>query len=247
MPAAVWKNRRRDRPWRLARRSLISISRASTSFCCAVCGTGRYSSLDTICVGTGEGKDAVSAGSNPLINPSSRNFIAPSRWRLLPPSLSTMAAFGQTLLVAHGTEGQSAPQSNLRGHSQDPSLNNRIGWWSAPSCRRGSASTCYLAVMSKTWMTWPSGDRSNPWCAIRATETAGGWPIRHRGHRGPQRAQRRFQRAPRKALCLPSLRALWTSAISVWAEQLSSVGFLTEPKSAPGQPGHLVKTSVQTY
>src|SRR5262249_22190515 len=39
------------------------------------------SSLDTICVGTGEGKDAVSAGSNPLIISSLRNFMSPSRGR----------------------------------------------------------------------------------------------------------------------------------------------------------------------
>jgi hypothetical protein len=75
------------------------MSRASTSFCCAVCGTGKYSSLDTICVGTGEGNDADSAGSNPLINPSSMNFIAASHWGLLPSSLRTMAAFRE----GHGT------------------------------------------------------------------------------------------------------------------------------------------------
>ena len=75
MPEAVWKKRRRDMPWRAASRSLMSISRASTSRCFAVCGTGRNSSLDTICVGTGEGNDEVSAGSRPLIISSLRNFI----------------------------------------------------------------------------------------------------------------------------------------------------------------------------
>src|ERR1700722_8809561 len=76
MPAAVWKKRRRASLWRLASRSLISVRRASTSRCCAVCGTGKYSSLDTICVGTGEGNDDVSAGSKPLIISSVRYFMA---------------------------------------------------------------------------------------------------------------------------------------------------------------------------
>ncbi len=79
MPAAVWKKRRRDNPCRRASRSLMAISRASTSRCRADCGTGRYSSLDTICVGTGEGNDEVSAGNRPLIISSLRNFMVSSR------------------------------------------------------------------------------------------------------------------------------------------------------------------------
>jgi hypothetical protein len=75
MPAAVWKKRRRDTPMRFASRSLRSISRPSTSRCFAVCGTGAYSSLDTICVGTGEGNDDVSAGARPLIISSVRYFM----------------------------------------------------------------------------------------------------------------------------------------------------------------------------
>ena len=46
------------------------------------------------CVGTGEEKDADSAGTNPLIIPSSRNFIAPST-RLLPPSVRAAAVLRQ--------------------------------------------------------------------------------------------------------------------------------------------------------
>src|SRR6266850_2238553 len=76
MPAAVWKKRRRDKPCRRASRSLRSLSRASTSRCFALCGTGMYSSLDTIWVGTGDGNDAVSAGWSSLSCSSVRNFMS---------------------------------------------------------------------------------------------------------------------------------------------------------------------------
>ncbi len=78
MPAAVWKKRRRDRPCRRASRSLSSLSRASTSRCFSVCGVGRYSSLDTIWVGTGDGNDDVSAGSSSRSCSSVRNFMSSS-------------------------------------------------------------------------------------------------------------------------------------------------------------------------
>ena len=78
MPEAVWKKRRRDRPCRRASRSPSSLSRASTSRCFAVCGTGMYSSLDTIWVGTGDGNEEVSAGSNSLSCSSVRNFMCSS-------------------------------------------------------------------------------------------------------------------------------------------------------------------------
>src|SRR6516162_8054906 len=74
MPAAVWKKRRRDKPCRRASRPLNSLSRASTSRCSAVCGTGMYSSLDTIWVGTGEANDAVSAGCSSRSCSSVKNF-----------------------------------------------------------------------------------------------------------------------------------------------------------------------------
>ena len=53
MPAAVWKNSRRERPCFPPRASPMSRRRASTSFCCALCGGGMYSSLEMICVGIG--------------------------------------------------------------------------------------------------------------------------------------------------------------------------------------------------
>src|SRR6516225_3599416 len=81
MPAAVWKNCRRDSPCRRASRSLSSLSRASTSRCLALCGTGIYSSLDTIWVGTGDGNDDVSAGCNSRNCSSDRNFMFAS-WGL---------------------------------------------------------------------------------------------------------------------------------------------------------------------
>src|SRR5271166_6586692 len=85
MPAAVWKKRRRDRPCRRASRSLSSLSRASTSRCFSVCGTGMYSSLDTICVGTGAGKEDVSAGCNSRSCSSVRNFMRAPPWRRMAP------------------------------------------------------------------------------------------------------------------------------------------------------------------
>ena len=80
------KKRRRDRPCRRASRSPSSLSLASTARCFALCGAGRYSSLDTICVGTGDGNDEISAGSNSLSCSSVRNFMisslrATASWR----------------------------------------------------------------------------------------------------------------------------------------------------------------------
>ena len=63
MPAAVWKNARRLTPWCFASRVPSSLMRASTCFCFSVWGGGVNSSLETNCVGMGDGKDDVSAGS----------------------------------------------------------------------------------------------------------------------------------------------------------------------------------------
>ena len=62
MPAAVRKNARRLTPCRPPSSSPRALSRASTSRCAALCGVGKYSSLDTIWVGTGPRKAWVSAG-----------------------------------------------------------------------------------------------------------------------------------------------------------------------------------------
>ncbi len=71
--------------WRGRSRAHLGEGRAShLSRCCAVCGTGKYSSLDTIWVGTGEGNDDVSAGSRPLIISSVGTRIASSTIRSLP-------------------------------------------------------------------------------------------------------------------------------------------------------------------
>src|SRR6201747_409067 len=73
MPDAVWKNRRRLTPWRLARRSPISASRSSTCFCWRVWRSGKYSSLETICVGMGNWCGKSSAGSSCARSSSLRN------------------------------------------------------------------------------------------------------------------------------------------------------------------------------
>ena len=62
MPAAVWKNWRRSRPCFLPSSSPMSSRRASTSFCCSLCGAGMYSSLEMICVGIGVVCGSISAG-----------------------------------------------------------------------------------------------------------------------------------------------------------------------------------------
>src|SRR6476659_5048142 len=63
MPPAVLKNRRRVMPCFFASSAPICFTRASNSFCRAVCGEGMYSSLDAHCTGIGEGK-SVSAPSS---------------------------------------------------------------------------------------------------------------------------------------------------------------------------------------
>jgi hypothetical protein len=63
MPPAVWKNLRRDMPCFLAMRAPMSFTRASNSFCCAVCGDGMNSSLDTNCTGMGEGNSSSAPDS----------------------------------------------------------------------------------------------------------------------------------------------------------------------------------------
>ena len=42
-------------PCFFAMRAPMSFTRASNSFCCALCGCGMYSSLDTNCTGIGDG------------------------------------------------------------------------------------------------------------------------------------------------------------------------------------------------
>ena len=56
MPAADWKNLRRLMPCLRASSEPYCFRRASNSRCFSVCGQGMYSSLDTHCVGIGDGK-----------------------------------------------------------------------------------------------------------------------------------------------------------------------------------------------
>src|SRR5246127_2010895 len=53
MPAAVWKKRRRDKPFLRPYSSPSAFICASTFFCRSVCAIGRYSSLETRRVGIG--------------------------------------------------------------------------------------------------------------------------------------------------------------------------------------------------
>src|SRR5215469_1533601 len=61
MPQLVCKNCLRLKPRCLPFASASSLIRASTIFCVALCGGGRYSPLETICVGIGIAADAASA------------------------------------------------------------------------------------------------------------------------------------------------------------------------------------------
>src|SRR5882757_2984402 len=70
MPAAVWKKRRRGRPFFLPYSSPSAFIRASTLFWRSVCGMGRNSSLETTCVGTGVGLAASSAGTSLALSSS---------------------------------------------------------------------------------------------------------------------------------------------------------------------------------
>src|SRR6267142_6920747 len=90
MPAAVWKKRRRGKPLLRPQASASAFMRASTFFCRSVCGTGRNSSLETTCVGTGVGLVARRAGTSlarssslnmPMVNlqrlPEARHHLGP--------------------------------------------------------------------------------------------------------------------------------------------------------------------------
>src|SRR6476620_11110550 len=61
MPQLVCRNCLRLKPSCLPFRSASSLIRASTFFCVALCGGGRYSPLETIWVGIGVAADAASA------------------------------------------------------------------------------------------------------------------------------------------------------------------------------------------
>src|SRR5215831_16694277 len=91
MPQLVCRNCLRLRPRCLPFTSASSLIRASTFFCVALCGGGRYSPLETIWVGIGIAADAASA-------PATRRC---SR------SLSQVLIFLLRLLAINGT-GQCA-------------------------------------------------------------------------------------------------------------------------------------------
>src|SRR6185312_7795455 len=61
MPQLVCRNCLRLKPRCLPSRSASSLIRASTFFCVALCGGGRYSPFETIWVGIGVAADAASA------------------------------------------------------------------------------------------------------------------------------------------------------------------------------------------
>ena len=68
MPAAPWKNVRREMPCCFDNSLPSSFTRASNSRCLSLCGAGMNSSLETACVGIGERNVAVSAGTSLAIS-----------------------------------------------------------------------------------------------------------------------------------------------------------------------------------
>src|SRR5687768_15944283 len=99
MPLAVRKNCRRLRPWRRASVSPIAFVRASTSRWRADCGAGKYSSLETICVGIGPGNAAVSAGASASSSSALRNPMASSLGDLHDPRLDLLEALAHLRVV----------------------------------------------------------------------------------------------------------------------------------------------------
>src|SRR5262245_17974859 len=74
MPQLVFINCRRLRPTRLLLTSASSSIRRSTRFCVSLCGGGRYSPLDTICVGMGVAAEIASA---PATSPTLAELLMP--------------------------------------------------------------------------------------------------------------------------------------------------------------------------
>src|SRR5690349_9111684 len=148
MPDALWKKRRRERPCLDAIESAMSIRRASTSFCCAVWCDGRYSSLETTCVGTGDGKAASSAGSSSFISSSFRKCMGPSRTRhslilagmrigALAPGVSTEERSGEKLadLVHNSRKFANERAGPLREADAEP-RRNALGLFDDPIAKR---------------------------------------------------------------------------------------------------------------
>src|SRR5262245_38095448 len=75
MPAALWKNARRESPCLPPSSSAMASRRASTSLCFSLCGGGVNSSLETIWVGIGVGCGANSDGVSSAISCSVRKPI----------------------------------------------------------------------------------------------------------------------------------------------------------------------------
>src|SRR5882672_831687 len=76
MPDAVVRNCRRDIPCFFASSPPSSLIRASTRRCLSVWGAGMNSSLETLWVGIGPGKDEVSAPRRPFRSLSLRSLMS---------------------------------------------------------------------------------------------------------------------------------------------------------------------------
>src|SRR4051794_39566208 len=98
MPAAVWKKRRRDRPFFGPYSSASAFMRASARFCRSVCAIGMYSSLDTTRVGIGVPLSISAAGTsapNSLsLNRPMIDLLAEARHHLGPERLDRLHQHG---------------------------------------------------------------------------------------------------------------------------------------------------------
>jgi len=139
MPPELARNLRRLMPSFFETVAAYSLMRASTSFCLSVCGLGRYSPLETICVGMGERRSSASSARCRPSSWSSLNHESSSRepgtfFGIAQPSGKSAAE------AAHVRRRTAAPVRRERNASQCASGQPRDTATSR-SASRGSRST----------------------------------------------------------------------------------------------------------
>src|SRR5262245_45163561 len=116
MPQPVCRNCRRLSPRCLPCSSANSRMRRSTFFCVSLWGGGRYSPLDTICVGTGVAADAVSAPATKRCSRSLSQLpivVLPSSLLIEREASAPLVARGGILVGLHGHWSDPATAQDL--------------------------------------------------------------------------------------------------------------------------------------
>src|SRR6185295_13844635 len=109
MPQLVCRNCLRLKPRCLPFTSASSLIRASTFFCVALCGGGRYSPLETIWVGIGVAADAASAPATRRCSRSLSQVLIVS-----PPLLASTVLFSARTRLASAAHSRSAGRTMRR-------------------------------------------------------------------------------------------------------------------------------------